>query len=620
MGEAVSSCVMARSRRPGGRKDRRGPVGRSAAFWSRTGCGDVTRTARSAPVGPAGRPGTLGRSCTRPYPTPPGWRRRRPGAARSRSSPTPTRARRPSPRSSCSTAARSTAEAGAVKARERPALGHVGLDGARAAARHLDHLDRAAVPVPRLRRQPARHARPPRLLRGHLPGAGRRRRRGHGARRGQGHRAPDAQAVRGVPGARPAAAHLHQQVGPARAATRSSCSTRSRRRSASRPRRSPGRSASPATSAGVIDRRDGEFIRFTRIARGATEAPEEIVDAERAAAEEGDGLDAARPRSSSCSTASAPSSTTKLFLGRRDDAGVLRLGAHQLRRPAAARRRHRPRPVARRPRRDVDGKPRAARRAVLRASCSRSRRTWTRRTATASPSCGCARAGSSAGMVVTHGRPASRSPPSTPTRCSARSARRSRRPSPATSSAWSTPPTCGSATRSTSTSPSRSRRIPSFAPEHFSVARVRDTGRFKQFRGASPSSTRRAWCRCCATPTSATRPRCSPPSARCSSRWRVHRLENEFGAPVELSPTGVHASPAAPTRRSADALRSHAGRRRARAGRRHAARAVREPLLARAARRRAARAHPRAAGRRRARRLIRRGSGSRRPAGRRSTR
>ena len=38
--------------------------------------------------------------------------------------------------------------------------------------------------------------------------------------------------------------------------------------------------------------------------------------------------------------------------------------------------------------------------------------------------------------------------------------------------------------------------------------------------GASPSSTRRASCRCCATPTWATRPRCSPPSARCSSRWR----------------------------------------------------------------------------------------------------
>ena len=48
--------------------------------------------------------------------------------------------------------------------------------------------------------------------------------------------------------------------------------------------------------------------------------------------------------------------------------------------------------------------------------------------------------------------------------------------------AWSTPPTCGSATRSTSVEPVTFPPIPSFAPEHFAVARVRDTGRFKQFR------------------------------------------------------------------------------------------------------------------------------------------
>ncbi len=39
---------------------------------------------------------------------------------------------------------------------------------------------------------------------------------------------------------------------------------------------------------GLIDRRSGDFVRYTRTARGASEAPEEIVDAERAAAEEGD--------------------------------------------------------------------------------------------------------------------------------------------------------------------------------------------------------------------------------------------------------------------------------------------------------------------------------------------
>lgn len=39
---------------------------------------------------------------------------------------------------------------------------------------------------------------------------------------------------------------------------------------------------------GVIDRQRNEFVRYTRTARGATEAPEEVVSAEQAAEEEGD--------------------------------------------------------------------------------------------------------------------------------------------------------------------------------------------------------------------------------------------------------------------------------------------------------------------------------------------
>ena len=39
---------------------------------------------------------------------------------------------------------------------------------------------------------------------------------------------------------------------------------------------------------GVIDRRTGEFVRFSRTSRGATEAPEELVDAGTAASEEGE--------------------------------------------------------------------------------------------------------------------------------------------------------------------------------------------------------------------------------------------------------------------------------------------------------------------------------------------
>ena len=44
----------------------------------------------------------------------------------------------------------------------------------------------------------------------------------------------------------------------------------------------------PGQFRGVIDRRTGDLVRFTRTARGSAPAPEEIVDARRAADEEGD--------------------------------------------------------------------------------------------------------------------------------------------------------------------------------------------------------------------------------------------------------------------------------------------------------------------------------------------
>ena len=71
--------------------------------------------------------------------------------------------------------------------------------------------------------QPARHAGPPGLLRGHLPRADRGRRRGDGDRRREGRRGADDQAARGVPAARHADHHVRQQDGPrgARAARRS---------------------------------------------------------------------------------------------------------------------------------------------------------------------------------------------------------------------------------------------------------------------------------------------------------------------------------------------------------------------------------------------------------------
>ncbi|CAA9410301.1 MAG: Peptide chain release factor 3, partial [uncultured Pseudonocardia sp.] len=94
---------------------------------------------------------------------------------------------------------------------------HVGLDGDGARPRHLHHLRGAAVLLPRPRDQPARHPRPRRLLRGHLPRARRRRRRGDAARRVQGPGGADAQAVRRLPQPRDPRPDLREQVGRARA-------------------------------------------------------------------------------------------------------------------------------------------------------------------------------------------------------------------------------------------------------------------------------------------------------------------------------------------------------------------------------------------------------------------
>jgi peptide chain release factor 3 len=49
----------------------------------------------------------------------------------------------------------------------------------------------------------------------------------------------------------------------------------------------------PGDFRGVVDRRDGTFHRFTRTARGATRAPEELMDAGQARAAEGDAWDVA---------------------------------------------------------------------------------------------------------------------------------------------------------------------------------------------------------------------------------------------------------------------------------------------------------------------------------------
>ncbi len=92
------------------------------------------------------------------------------------------------------------------------------LDAARAAARHLGHVVRHAVPVPGPHRQPARHAGPRGFLRGHLPHADGGRLGPDGDRLRERRRGAHDQADGGLPAPRHADHDLHQQARPRRAA------------------------------------------------------------------------------------------------------------------------------------------------------------------------------------------------------------------------------------------------------------------------------------------------------------------------------------------------------------------------------------------------------------------
>ncbi|MDH3706497.1 MAG: EF-Tu/IF-2/RF-3 family GTPase, partial [Acidimicrobiia bacterium] len=79
--------------------------------------------------------------------------------------------------------------------------------------------------------------------------------------------------------------------------------------------------------------------------------------------------------------------------------------------------------------------------------------------------------------------------------------------------------------------------IPSFAPEHFSVARVRDTGRFKQFRKGIAQLDEEGVVQVLRDPDLGDQAPVMAAVGPMQFDVAVHRLENEFGAPVELSPT-----------------------------------------------------------------------------------
>jgi peptide chain release factor 3 len=80
--------------------------------------------------------------------------------------------------------------------------------------------------------------------------------------------------------------------------------------------------------------------------------------------------------------------------------------------------------------------------------------------------------------------------------------------------------------------------IPSFAPNHFSTARVKDTGRYKQFRRGINQLDEEGVVQVLRDADLGDQAPVLAAVGPMQFDVAVHRLENEFGAPVELSPTG----------------------------------------------------------------------------------
>jgi peptide chain release factor 3 len=80
-------------------------------------------------------------------------------------------------------------------------------------------------------------------------------------------------------------------------------------------------------------------------------------------------------------------------------------------------------------------------------------------------------------------------------------------------------------------------RLPEFAPEHFQVARVRDTGRFKQFRRGIAQLDEEGVVQVLRDPDLGDQAPILAAVGPMQFEVAAHRLENEFGAPTELSPT-----------------------------------------------------------------------------------
>jgi peptide chain release factor 3 len=285
---------------------------------------------------------------------------------------------------------------------------------------------------------------------------------------------------------------------------------------------------------GVIDRRDTEFTRFTRTSHGSTMAPEEVVDMDRASAEEGDAYDAALDDLSLLDEVGADveaksflaAESTPVFFG----SALTNFGVRKLLDavvdlvPSPS-----PRPA-------TDGIPRPLEAPFsafvfkVQANMDPSHRDRIAFVRVCSGKF-------ERGMVVTHGRTGK--PFATKYAHTVfgqeRETIEEAYPGDVIGLVNATDVRIGDTLyveRPVAFPP-----IPSFAPEMFSVARVKDTSKYKQFRKGVTQLDEEGV-------VQVLRERDQGESAPVLAavgpmqfEVAVHRLENEFGAPVELSPT-----------------------------------------------------------------------------------
>jgi peptide chain release factor 3 len=290
----------------------------------------------------------------------------------------------------------------------------------------------------------------------------------------------------------------------------------------------------PGDFRGVLDRRDGTFVRFTRTARGAKAAPEEILTAGEAAAAEGDAWQEAVDGASLLDEVGAvhddktflAGETSPLFVG----SALTNFGVRHLLdavvdlAPSPA-----PRPDAQGVERAIDA-PFSAFVFKVQANMDPSHRDRMAFVRVCSGRF-------DRGMTLTHRR--TEKPFATKYAASVFGSDRETLdvayPGDVIGLVNAADLRIGDALYEAD--PVEFPPIPSFAPELFHVARVRDTSRFKQFRRGIAQLDEEGAIQVLRDETDGDRAPVLAAVGRMQFEVVAHRLEHEFGAPIELSAT-----------------------------------------------------------------------------------